>query len=66
MQIQTYVRFWQRVVVMDRRKIDVSEMTNEEYQINYPDYKKLIIEMVNKISDIHILIKIYTFVKAWL
>lgn len=51
---------------MDRRKIDVSEMTNEEYQINYPDYKKLIIEMVNKISDIHILIKIYTFVKAWL
>jgi len=54
------------VVAMDKRKTDALEKTNEEYLISYPDYRELIIEMVKNIDDIHILIKIYTFVKAWL
>ena len=29
------------------------------------DYKRLIIEMVNRIYDINILKKIYTFIKVW-
>lgn len=30
------------------------------------DIKKLIIEMVEKINDMELLIKIYTFIKTWL
>ncbi len=29
------------------------------------DYKRLIIEMVNRIYDINVLKKIYTFIKVW-
>lgn len=29
------------------------------------DYKRMIIEIVNRINDITILKKIYTFVKVW-
>lgn len=50
---------------MDEKENDTLEMTNKEYRNSYPDYRELIIEMVKNISDIHVLIKIYTFVKAW-
>lgn len=51
---------------MDEREKDVLEMTNEEYQVSSPDYGKLIIEMVEKVSNQGILEYLHTFIKLFL
>lgn len=53
---------WRRYM-MDERKDNVLEMTNEEYRGNSQDYGKLIIEMVHNISDRWILLQIYRCIK---
>ena len=49
---------------MDERGDNVLEMTNEEYQINSPDYGGLIIEMVSNIKKKSYLKMAYGFIES--
>lgn len=61
--IEKYIYIW-TVVIMDKRKDNLSQMIKEEYMDSLVDYGALIIELVQQIdkSDYNFLKQVYTII----